>query len=85
MTAERARCGRCGATPVHVRYQVPVVAVIEGRRVSRVVVLDEAIGTPVVVECPTCGATEPAPGDNGFAPACEVAESATWPGWDHGW
>lgn len=84
-TAARVRCARCGASPVHVRYDVPVLAVVEGRRVTRVVVVDEAIGDPVAVECPTCGAQEPAPGEGGFAGACALAESAAWPGWDHGW
>lgn len=79
------RCGRCGSTVVHVRYEVPDLAVVEDRRVVRVVVDDESISTPVAVECLSCDATEDAPGTGGFARACEVAESTDWPGWDFGW
>ncbi len=79
------RCGRCGAAPVHVRYRVAVLAVVEGNQVTRVVVDDESIGAPEAVECPACGAEERVPGDGGSARAADVAEAASWPGWELGW
>ncbi len=79
------RCGRCGSTPVRVRYRVAVLAVVEGAQVTRVVVDDESIGAPEAIECPACGADEPVTGDGGVARAVDIAEAASWPGWEFGW
>ena len=80
-----AGCAGCGATTVHVVYSVPVVAVVQGTTVTRVIVDDEAVGTPVRVECGVCDRADVAPGPPGFAEACTVAESASWSGWEFGW
>ncbi|MDQ6946070.1 MAG: hypothetical protein M3256_07300 [Actinomycetota bacterium] len=53
--------------------------------VTRVVVDDGAVGTPVRVECAACDRVEPVPAPTGSAAACTVAEAASWPGWELGW
>jgi len=80
-----AGCPGCGNTTVHVIYSVPVVAVVQGATVTRVVVDDEAVGTPVRVECGVCERAHAAPGPPSFAAACTTAEAAGWPGWEFGW
>lgn len=78
--ATAATCG-CGAGTFHAVYKVPVYAVVEGGEVTRVVVADESIEGPLVVECPACCDNE----SDGAAQARAVAETATWPGWGFGW
>ncbi len=73
-------CG-CGGRTFHAIYEVPVYAVVEAGRVSRVVVADDSLGGPVVVECPVCSDNE----SEGAEKARAVAETATWPGWEFGW
>ncbi len=77
-------CPRCGETRFHVRYTVPVYAVVEEGRVVRVVVADESIDpTPSDADCAGCGASsdvEPA-----AAGALAVAGPAAWPAWEVGW
>ena len=81
-----AGCPGCGATTVHVIYSVPVVGVVQGTTVTRVVVDDaEAVGTPERAECGVCDRAQAAPGPPGFAVACTTAEAADGPGWEFGW
>lgn len=67
--------GQNSTGTVHVLYTVPVIAVVnlDTRKVDRVVICDEDIRLDARsdVEAPTS--------------AVDIAEEATWPGWEFGW
>ena len=71
----------CGSSTFHAVYEVPVYAVVEAGTVTRVVVADDSIAGPLVVECAVCSENE----SRQTEVAQEVAEKATWPGWEFGW
>ena len=71
----------CGSSTFHAVYKVPVYAVVEAGTLTRVVVADESIEGPLVVECAVCSENE----SRQTEVAQEVAEKATWPGWEFGW
>lgn len=79
--AAAARC-QCGGEKFHIRYDVPVYAVVEDGEVVRVVVADESIAGPGDVDCPSCGETLVAAA---AAAVRTTAESGGWPKWEFGW